>query len=92
MLKSSLDESGVCGSQYFPRTALVTRAARVKISLVWCYLFIEMENLNKVKETGRRKNSENVVNLFFFFCSHHCMFFNLSFFLKILLYIYGILI
>lgn len=69
MLKSSLDESGVGESPYFPRTALVTRAVQGKIGLVWLYLFIEMKNLNRVKEMARRNISENVANLslFFFF-------------------------
>lgn len=94
MLESSLDESGVSDSPYFLWTALVTRAARGKISLVWCHLFIEMENLNKVKEMGRQEISESIVtlNLFFLLYSHHCTFFYLILFLKILLYICCILI
>lgn len=55
MFKSSLDECGAGESQCFPRTVLVTRAARVKTSLVWCHLFLDTENLKEVKETGHRK-------------------------------------
>lgn len=69
VLKSSRDECGAGESQYFPRTVLVARAARVKTSLVYCHLFLDMENLKEVKETGHRekKISARVVNLNLFF-------------------------
>lgn len=57
MLKSSRDECGAGESQYFPRTVLVTRAARVQTGLIWCHLFLDIENLKEVKEAGHRKKN-----------------------------------
>lgn len=79
MLGSSLDESGVGESQCFPRTALVTRAARVKISLIWCFLFIEAGNQNEVKERRRQKIPESLVDLnLIFFLVHIVVCFPIS--------------
>lgn len=66
MLRSSRDECGAGESQRFLRMVLVARAAGVKTSLVWCHLFLGMENVKEVKETGHRKKPQKVLHISIF--------------------------